>query len=154
MNLLEKVKLRFEKENGIIGLIYEEVKDFQPSGLGYDMGTNQLNILTRNVKLLHNDTKPYYYSKVGLNCFWCNYKDKFEAHQLSDGTWVYGPNGGGNVNGNYPIHNMFDENYGLKIKDLIFAMIPIDDICAPVKNYKNDPNKYDWDEYLEYEDEE
>lgn len=154
MSILAKLEQRFEKDNGIIGFIYDEVKDFQPSGLGWDMGTNKLNILTRSVKLLHNDTKPYYYSKIALNCFWCNYEDKYGPHQLSDGTWVHGPYGGGNVNGHYPLHSKYEENYGLDIKDLIFCMIPVDDICTPVRNYKAMENDYDyWDDY-EYEEEE
>ena len=147
MSILEKLEARFEKENGIIGFIYDEVKDFQPSGSGWDMGTNKLNILTRSVKLLHNDTKPYYYSKVALNCFWCNYQDKYEPHKLSNGKWVFGPNGGGNVNGHYPLHNLCDTNYGLEIKDLIFCMIPVDDICTPVKNYKKLEEEYYYDDY-------
>ena len=147
MNILEKIKSRFEKENGIIGFIYDEVKDFQPSGDGWSMGTNKLNILTRSVKTLHNDTKPDYYSKVALNCFWCNYEDKYEPHKLRNGKWVFGPNGGGNVRGHYPLHNRY-KSYGLDIDDLIFCMIPVDDICTPVRNYKALRDKYDyWDDY-------
>ena len=149
--MLETLKNRFEKENGVIGLIFNEVKDFQPSGSGWDMGTNKLNILTRSVKLLHNDTKPYYYSKVSFNCFWCNYQDKYEPHKLSDGTWVFGPNGGGNVNGLYPVHG-YDKDYGLEIKDLIFCMIPVEDICTPVRNYKAQ-DEYDcWEDDYEYDE--
>lgn len=144
--MIEKLRKRFEKENGIVGLLFEEVDGFKPSGSGYDMGSNQLNILTRSIKLLYNDTKPYYYSKVGLNCFWMNYRDKFEPHKLDDGVWVFGPNGGGNVNGHYPTHSKHEKNYGLEIKDLIFALIPVDDICTPVKNYKK------YDEYEFYDD--
>ena len=141
--MLEKLKNTFEKENGIVGLLFKEVDGFKPSGLGYDMGTNQLNILTRSIKLLHNNTKPYYISKVGFNCYWMNYEDEYGPHKGLNGTWLFGPHNGGNVNGHYPRHNLYDKNYGLEIKDLIFALIPVDDICQPTKNYK----KYnEWEE--------